>query len=132
MADKQQRQLTALVVRRRQLVAMLVAGRQRLAVAHPKAKRSILRIMDAIAAQLHDVDAELKNHIHAHHSDLAKLLTLVKSVGPTTASTLLAQLPELGMLNRVALVDCLHKRLVSPNAFARTKSPWSNEIAKVI
>ncbi|NPC59415.1 IS110 family RNA-guided transposase, partial [Caenimonas soli] len=100
LADEQQRELTALVVRRRQLVAMLVAERQRLAVAHPKAKPSILQIMDAIAAQLHDVDGELKIHIRAHHADLAKLLTSVKGVGPTTASTLLAQLPELGKLNR--------------------------------
>lgn len=100
LADEQQRELTALVVRRRQLVAMLVAERQRLAVAHPKAKPSILQIMDAIAAQLRDLDAQLKVHIQAHHADLAKLLTSVKGVGPTTASTLLAQLPELGKLNR--------------------------------
>ena len=100
LADEQRRELTALVVRRRQLVAMLVSERQRLGVAHPKAKPSILRIMDAIAAQLHDVDGELKEHILAHHADLARLLTSVKGVGPTTASTLLAQLPELGQLNR--------------------------------
>jgi transposase len=197
LADEQQRELTAMVVRRRQLVAMLVAERQRLAVAHPKAKPSILQIMDAIAAQLHDVDGELKIHIRAHHADLAKLLTSVKGVGPTTASTLLAQLPELGKLNRkqitalvglapmnrdsgtlrgqrhifggradvrrvlyvaalvgtrfnpvlkafyarllvagkpkkVALVACMHKLLVILNAIARTKSPWSNEIATVV
>ena len=197
LADEQQRELTALVVRRRQLVAMLVAERQRLAVAHPKAKPSILQIMDAIAAQLHDVDGELKIHIRAHHADLAKLLTSVKGVGPTTASTLLAQLPELGKLNRkqitalvglapmnrdsgtlrgqrhifggradvrrvlfvaalvgtrfnpvlkafyvrllaagkpkkVALVACMHKLLVILNAIARSKSPWSNEIATVV
>lgn len=100
LADDQRRELTALVVRRRQLVAMLVAERQRLGVAHQKAKPSILAIMDAIAAQLKDVDGGLKAHIQAHHADLAKLLTSVKGVGPTTASTLLAQLPELGHLNR--------------------------------
>ena len=100
LADDERRELTALVVRRRQLVAMLVSERQRLGIAHRKAKPSILAIMDAIAAQLHDVDGELKAHIQAHHADLAKLLTSVKGVGPTTASTLLAQLPELGRLNR--------------------------------
>ena len=100
LADEQQRELTALVVRRRQLVAMLVAERQRLALAHAKAKPSILFIMDAIAAQLSDVDGQLKEHVLLHHADLAALLTSVKGVGPTTASTLLAQLPELGTLNR--------------------------------
>ena len=100
LAVEQQRELTALVARRRQLIAMLVAERQRLAVAHPKAKPSILRILDAIAAQLHDDDGELLEHIRANHADLAALLTSVKGVGPTTASTLLSQLPELGKLNR--------------------------------
>lgn len=100
LADDERRELTALVVRRRQLVAMLVSERQRLGVAHRKAKPSILAIMDAIAAQLYDVDGELKAHVQAHHADLAKLLTSVKGVGPTTACTLLAQLPELGQLNR--------------------------------
>ena len=100
LADDERRELTALVVRRRQLVAMLVSERQRLGVAHRKAKPSILAIMDAIAAQLHDVDGNLKAHVLAHHADLARLLTSVKGVGPTTACTLLAQLPELGQLNR--------------------------------
>ena len=100
LADDERRELTALVVRRRQLVAMLVSERQRLGVAHCKAKPSILAIMDAIAAQLRDVDGALKAHVQAHHADLAKLLTSVKGVGPTTAFTLLAQLPELGQLNR--------------------------------
>jgi transposase len=99
LADDERRELTALVVRRRQLVAMLVSERQRLGVAHRKAKPSILAIMDAIAAQLHDVDGNLKAHVLAHHADLARLLTSVKGVGPTTACTLLAQLPELGQLN---------------------------------
>ncbi|ABM59884.1 transposase IS116/IS110/IS902 family protein [Verminephrobacter eiseniae EF01-2] len=100
LADEQQRELTSLVVRRRQLVAMLVAERQRLALAHPKAKPSILRIMATIAEQLNDLDGQLKEHVLAHHADLAALLTSVKGVGPTTASTLLAQLPELGQLHR--------------------------------
>lgn len=80
--------------------AMLVSERQRLGVSHTKAKPSILCIMDTIAAQLQDVDGQLQDHIQAHHADLARLLTSVKGVGPTTASTLLAQLPELGQLNR--------------------------------
>lgn len=100
LAGEQQRELTALVTRRRQLVAMLVAERQRLSVAHAKAKPSIEQIIEAIAAQLHDLDKDLREHIQAHHADLARLLASVKGVGPTTASTLLAQLPELGKLGR--------------------------------
>ncbi len=100
LADEQQRELTALVTRRRQLVGMLVSERQRLGVAHVKAKPSIEQIMQAIAAQLQGLDGQLREHVQAHHADLAGLLTSVKGVGPTTASTLLAQLPELGKLGR--------------------------------
>jgi transposase len=32
----------------------------------------------------------------------------------------------------VALVACMHKLLVILNAIARSKSPWSDEIAKVV
>lgn len=56
LLDGQQRELTPLVTRRRQLVAMLIAERQRLALAHSQAKASILAIMDAIAAQLPQMD----------------------------------------------------------------------------
>ena len=100
LADEQQRELTALVTRRRQLVAMLVAERQHLSVAHAKAKPGITAIMAAIQGQLDDVSGQLRKHIATHHADLAKLLTSVKGVGPTTTSTLLAQLPELGKVNR--------------------------------
>lgn len=100
LADEPRRERTAMVVRRRQLMAMLVAERQRLAQPHPRARPSILNIMDALAARLRDLDGPLREHVRTHHADLARLLTSVKGVGPTTASTLLAQLPELGRLNR--------------------------------
>jgi transposase len=100
LADPQARELTALVTRRRQLVGMLVSERQRLAVAHPRAKPSIAAVMRVIESQLDDVDGQLREHVKAHHADLAACLTSVKGVGPTTASTLIAQLPELGKLNR--------------------------------
>ena len=36
-----------------------------------------------------------------------------------------------GKPKKVALVACMHKLLIILNAIARTKSPWSNEIAMV-
>ena len=89
-----------------QLALALAAAGLRVSVVNPRQARDFARCVgklaktDRIDAQLHDVDGQLKVHIQAHHADLAKLLTSVKGVGPTTASTLLAQLPELGKLNR--------------------------------
>ena len=37
-----------------------------------------------------------------------------------------------GKSKNVALVACMLKLLVVLNAIARTKSPWSNEFAKIV
>jgi len=100
LASEEQRALTALVVRRRQLIAMLVAERQRLRVAHAKAQPSIKAVIALLECQLTDIDTEMGGHLREHHAELARLLQTVKGVGPTTAATLIAELPEMGTLNR--------------------------------
>ena len=100
LADQQQRELTALVVRRRQLVAMLVAERQRLATSHKAARASIEALMKAIRQQLDTVEAQLASHIDAHHAALAHQLASVRGIGPATIATLIADVPELGALSR--------------------------------
>lgn len=100
LPSAEQRELAALVVRRRQLVAMLVAERQRLNVAHTRAKPSIESVIELLRRQLADIDDDLQRQLHDRHADLSALLQSVKGVGPTTASTLIAELPELGTLTR--------------------------------
>jgi len=100
LATEQQRELTALVVRRRQIIAMLVAERQRLSVAHTRAKPSIHAVIKMLTRQLEDLDRDMGQQVRRHHADLGKLLQSVKGVGPTTTATLIAELPELGLLNR--------------------------------
>jgi len=100
LASTEQRELAAVVARRRQLVAMLVAERQRLGVAHARAKSSIDAVIELLLRQLADLDDDLKRTLKDRHADLAELLQSVKCVGPTTASTLIAELPELGLLTR--------------------------------
>ncbi|ELW9532600.1 IS110 family transposase, partial [Burkholderia cenocepacia] len=90
----------ALVARRRQLVAMLVSERQRLAVAHERARASIEAMIEALLAQLADIDNDIQRVLQERYADLSALLQSVKGVGPTTASTLIAELPELGHLTR--------------------------------
>lgn len=100
LASAEQRELGALVARRRQLVAMLVSERQRLAVAHVRAKPSIEAVIELLLKQLADIDKDLQRMLKDRHADLCGLLQSVKGVGPTTASTLIAELPELGLLTR--------------------------------
>lgn len=100
LASEEQRELSALVTRRRQLVGMLVSERQRLAVAHQRAKPSIELMIETLLSQLADIDADLQSLLNERYADLSALLQSVKGVGPTTASTLIAELPELGHLTR--------------------------------
>lgn len=100
LSDAQQQRLQALVLRRRQLVTMLCAERVRLRVAHASARASLEATIVFLKAQIDDIEGECAGHIQAHHAALAAALSSVKGIGPTTAATLLAELPELGHLCR--------------------------------
>lgn len=97
-AEKQA--LAAMVTRRRQLVAMLLAERQRLPMAPTAVRPSIEAMIGAIRAQLDDVDRQMSEHVQAHHAELERLLRSVAGIGPVAGATLIAELPELGRLNR--------------------------------
>jgi transposase len=99
----EQQVLQALVARRRQLVAMRVAEQQRLSMSHAAARKSIETLIVAIRAQIDEVEAELARHIDIHYTDLARLLSSARGVGPTTTSSLIADVPELGRLSRRAI-----------------------------
>jgi transposase len=100
LSAPEQQDLAALVNRRRQLVAMQLAERQRLRLARQVARPSIEAMLEAIAKQLDDVEAEMVAHVERHHAQAAKLLQQVKGIGRIAAATLLGELPELGRLNR--------------------------------
>jgi transposase len=98
LSEPGQQDLAALLTRRRQLVAMQLSERQRLA--RPLARPSIEAILEAIARQLDDVDAQMLRHVEQHHAAMAKLLQSVAGIGRIAAATPIAELPELGRLNR--------------------------------
>ena len=87
------RELDALVGRRRQLMTMLVAERLRLMSAHPKVRASL----GAMCAAL---EAQIAEHIAQHEAATEALLRTMPGIGPTSAACLIANLPELGRLNR--------------------------------
>lgn len=107
VADAATEALGALVARRRQLLEMLGAERQRLAQAPPTGPiaRDLRNHIRWLERRVQDVDGEIGTAIQQSpvwrvHEDL---LRSVPGIGPTVARTLLADLPELGRLDRRAI-----------------------------
>lgn len=100
LADAQQQALAAMVTRRRQLVTMMLSERQRLQLAIAVVRPSIVAMIEAINKQLDDVEAQMVSHVQAHYAELDKLLRSASGIGPVASATLIAELPELGQLNR--------------------------------
>lgn len=102
LKDDHAQQLDALLTRRQQLVAMLTAEHNRLASAPNTVQRDIKTHITWLEKHLKDVDGQLKRLIQA--SDLWRardeLLQTAPGVGPVTSLKLIAELPELGRLNR--------------------------------
>jgi len=100
LADAQQQALAAMVTRRRQLVTMMLSERQRLQLAIAVVRPSIEAMIEAIRKQLDDVEAQMVSHVQTHYAELDKLLRSASGIGPVASATLIAELPELGKLNR--------------------------------
>lgn len=105
LPDAQAQEFAAVLVRRRQLVGMLSAERQRLATALPAVQRHIGRHIAWLEQELADLDGTLRQTVQASPlwREREDLLRSVPGIGPTTAYTLLAELPELGPLDRKAV-----------------------------
>jgi len=102
LPDKQARELEALLARRRQLVEMIVAERSRLTTAVAAVQPGIREHIEWLKERLGGLDEELAQSIDRSERwrDLSVLLRSVPGVGPIVAVTLLAELPELGTLDR--------------------------------
>jgi len=95
-------QLNALITRRRQLLDMLTAERNRLEHAAAPIRRSLADHIRWLERRVADVDRDLDHTIESSPVWRAKenLLRSVPGVGPVVSRTLLADVPELGHLNR--------------------------------
>jgi transposase len=101
--EAEQRQLADWVARQRQLTVQRAAERTHLHQAsEPELRASIERVIEFLGKELARLDRQLTKWIEA--SEIWKpqdaLLRTAPGVGPKTARLLLAQLPELGRINR--------------------------------
>ena len=103
LKDQALRALDEVLVRRRQTVEMLVMERQRLAQARdPRVHKHVTAHIRWLEKAVTDFDDELRRRIEDSPLWKAKddLLKSVKGIGDVNAATLIAELPELGMLDR--------------------------------
>lgn len=102
LPDAQTRLLADLVARRRQIGEMIGAERQRRKRATAHAVKSIDRLLKALEAELASVNADIDGEVRGSPawSAAEDLLTSVPGVGPVVVRTLLAELPEIGTLDR--------------------------------
>lgn len=102
LPDEQAIQLQALLVRRRQLIEMLVAEKNRMHTTHRTVRSHLQLHIDWLQKELDEIDHDLHDQLRQSPvwREKEDLLRSVPGIGPVTTITLLAELPELGQLNR--------------------------------
>jgi transposase len=101
-------ELQQLVERRRQLIELRTAENNRLELCTAKmARKSIQQVLKTIDKQIAAIEAEIARLVDSDDDWKRKtqVLTSVPGVGKITAASLIADLPELGQLNRAQIVS---------------------------
>ena len=102
LPDTQSQELAALLTRRHQLVQMLTAEKNRWTSALPPVRPSLQAHIRWLEQELADLDRGLRDTIKNSPlwRDKDNLMQSVPGIGPVVSLTLLADLPQLGTLNR--------------------------------
>jgi transposase len=101
--SEKQRELNEIVTRRRQLVGIQTAESNRLENLTTKfVQRNIQQSLNRLKTELERIDAEIAKRIDADDewAAKAKLIKSTPGIGEVNATTLIAEVPELGILNR--------------------------------
>ena len=120
--SQEARSLGELVARRRQIVEMIgMEANRRKRAADKRLSKKIDRHLAFLEKELVDVDADIDAGVRASPAwrEAEDLLVSVPGVGPVTARTLIAELPELGQLDRRKLAA-----LVGVAPFNRDSGTW--------
>ncbi len=96
------KQLSALLVRRRQLEEMLKAEQNRLRTVSQSLKGSVQRMITCLKAEKKTLDGQIQQFVADQEAwqEQTEILDSAPGVGKVTTATLLAELPELGKMDR--------------------------------
>lgn len=121
LPDEATQALGELITRRRQIIAMMVAERQRATRLPKRLKRSCERVVRMLEKELAALDQDIDTMVRGSPAWRAKedLLASVPSIGDVTARSLIAELPELGKLDRRQIAA-----LVGVAPFTRQSGQW--------
>lgn len=125
LPDDAARNLEAVITRRRQLIEMLIAERSRLGLAtgayQRPVKQSLKKHIVYLERELKMTDTDLAQLVRESPAWREKddLLQSVPGIGPVVSHTLLAELPELGQLDRRAIA-----KLVGVAPMSRDSGLW--------
>lgn len=103
LPDQTMRLLADLVARRRQIVEMMAAeGQRERRLTDKRLRKSIVRLRKAMEKELAELDGEIDDQVRGSPvwAEKEDLLASVPGIGPVIARTLIAELPELGSLDR--------------------------------
>lgn len=100
--DEHTNELQALISRRRQVSVMLVAEKNRLDTCHPSMKERIKQHLDWLEEELKGLNEQIERAVDQDPvwREQSKRMITVPGVGPVLSTTILAELPELGKLDR--------------------------------
>lgn len=125
LPDAQARLLGELVARRRQVIEMIVAeGNRALMLESRKLKKRIQRHRDSLQKELSEIEADLDDTIRGTPiwRETEDLLKSVPGIGNTVARALIAELPELGRLDRKKIAA-----LVGVAPYTRQSGAWNGK-----
>jgi transposase len=123
--DEQAQLLSDLVARRRQIIEMIVAEKQReKRAANRRLRKSIARLIAVLEKEITAVDTDIGDMVRGSPvwREKEDLLTSVPGVGNKTARTLLAEMPELGNLDRRRVAS-----LAGTAPFTRRSGTWKGK-----
>lgn len=118
-------ELVQLVARRRQLVELRTSEKNRRETITSKSvKKSVQHVIDVLTKEITRLDKQLLAFVESDDdwNQTAAIVSSVPGVGPVVSATLVAELPELGQLNRQEI-----SALVGLAPFNRDSGKWSGK-----
>ena len=125
LPDEKTRHLSDLMALRQQLVTMRATEQQRLRQAlSPKAKASLKRMIEILSREIDGLDNDIDDDIRSSPMWQGKedLLASVPGIGKITARVLMAEMPELGQLDRKTAAS-----LSGVAPFTRQSGQWKDK-----